>query len=55
MTRKDFELIAGTIAALDITLGEAGRKTVAELFGFQLARTNPRFNRQRFVTACLKD
>jgi hypothetical protein len=34
MTRKDFELIAGTIAALDITLGEAGRKTVAELFGF---------------------
>lgn len=51
MTRKDFELIASTIAGL--FPGQPGhRLTVADRFADQLATTNARFDRERFLRAC---
>ena len=49
MTKKDFELIAATIAYLPA--GPARRET-ARLFADALATTNPRFDRARFLRAC---
>ena len=51
MTRKDFILIAKTIAELDQTQFYA-RDTVAHSFAAVLAQTNPLFDRARFLAAC---
>lgn len=54
MTRKDFQMMAETIAAL----GRAGaynaatQREIAENFAHRLAQTNPRFDRARFIKAC---
>tara|TARA_R110000824_G_scaffold41357_3_gene123083 strand:+ start:2218 stop:2388 length:171 start_codon:yes stop_codon:yes gene_type:complete len=56
MTRKDFQLIADTLNAHRTS--PANRMVVKELavsFAQTLASTNPRFNKQRFVEACLKN
>ena len=50
MSRKDFQLIARTIASLDLDV--ATRRTVATAFASTLAGTNGRFDRERFVAAC---
>jgi hypothetical protein len=51
MTRKDYELIADTIGGM-IYLSETDRATIAHDFADQLEGTNPRFNREMFLTAC---
>jgi hypothetical protein len=57
MTRKDFELIADVLrdcreAYLDSGADPHSIDTVAECFAIRLPATNPRFNRERFLTAC---
>lgn len=51
MTRRDFELIAGVVATLP--LGGADRLVVAQAFADRLPETNARFDRARFVSACM--
>ena len=56
MTRKDFQLIADVLKASSTS--PANRMVIKELavtFASELAKTNPRFNKERFVNACLKD
>lgn len=56
MTRKDFQLIADTLNAHRTS--PANRMVIKELavsFAQTLADTNPRFNKQRFVDACLNN
>ena len=50
MTRKDFNLIAHTIAGLELT--EADRLATAVRFSAVLRRTNESFDRDRFIPAC---
>jgi hypothetical protein len=50
MTHMHFRLIAATIASLN--LDEASRLTTAISFANDLASTNPRFDRARFLDAC---
>jgi len=54
MTRKDFELIAGTIANFPrIDYGaRCVIEEIAEELAGALATTNPAFNRAKFLTAC---
>jgi len=64
MTRKDFVLIADTLKAAKPALGPHDASDMemqaqlalwtdmAESFGTALARTNPAFDRTRFLTAC---
>lgn len=62
MTRKDFELIARALRdarpAVTSRNEEMTRErlsalnTAAELMASELASTNPRFNRERFLKAC---
>jgi hypothetical protein len=52
MTRKDYELIAATIA--DVMDDPLARREAAFAFASQLASTNQRFDRQRFLNACLR-
>lgn len=49
MSRKDFELIARVVS--NITNWNA-RRTAANLFATEIAYTNPRFDRGRFMEAC---
>lgn len=51
MTRKDFNLIAQTIASLD--LAPIDRLHVAREFASALRSTNDRFDYHRFVDACV--
>lgn len=58
MTRKDYELIAGTISHAvknydgeDWTMLGAGA-AIARLLADELAEDNPRFDREKFLTAC---
>jgi hypothetical protein len=57
MTRKDFQLIADVLSAV-LKAKEnnpANRVVVEELavaFASELAKTNPRFNKERFLNAC---
>jgi hypothetical protein len=62
MTRKDFELIAGTLKELreelENNLDNGGNdlidiKGVAFRFSEVLSSTNPNFKRERFLSACL--
>jgi hypothetical protein len=59
MTKRDFELIAGTITRLRTTVRTNYNSVrsilideLAEEFANSLTSTNPRFNRQRFLDAC---
>ena len=57
MTKKDFQFIAATIAAMPAfssTLRDQ-KTSCASAFATALAVANPRFNRARFLSACLKD
>lgn len=53
MTRKDFQLIADVLkghqdgGAHDVVI-----RGLALSFAIELAKTNPRFDKQRFVKAC---
>ena len=53
MTRQHFQFIAEVIAQLD-DHDELFREQVATLFANALKRTNPRFNRERFLKVCLE-
>lgn len=57
MTRKDFVLIAGAVRIAihpDSSKVEIQTiKTVAISLADALTRTNPRFDRDRFITACM--
>jgi len=50
MTRKHFTLIAETIS--DADLSRPARATLAQDFAERLAAENPRFDRDKFFTAC---
>ena len=61
MTKKDFELIAGTIRDLRLAddtiepprqISEVHRQFVARRFANDLRATNPLFDRARFLKAC---
>ena len=59
MTRRDFELIAAVVRETELTAGnadygdcEVARGQVARAFAERLASTNPRFDRERFLSAC---
>jgi hypothetical protein len=52
MSRKDFELIAATIRGFADT---ASAEVAAHEFARALARTNARFDRDRFLKACGAD
>ena len=55
MTRKDFQLIADVLKASSTSpMNRCVIKELAVSFASELAKTNPRFNKQRFVEACLK-
>lgn len=55
MSRQDFELIAEVITGLFDSYGDrcdVYRNMIAEAFADELADTNPRFDRARFLKAC---
>lgn len=59
MTRRDFELIASVVRETELTAGnasypdcEVARGQLARAFAAELAATNPRFDRERFLRAC---
>ena len=54
MTRKDFEMIAATLKASRMDGEEASAQwcTACHAFAEMCSRTNPRFNRSRFLKAC---
>ena len=49
MTRKDFVLVAQTISHIK---NVDKRKEMAELNATAFARSNPRFDRSKFLAAC---
>ena len=51
MTRKHFQLIADVLADSEITMSD--RIVLADNFADRLAQTNPNFDRQWFLRACL--
>jgi len=51
MTKKDFKLIAEIISSLD--LSENLKHHVALEFASWLPKTNPKFNRSKFMEACM--
>ncbi len=53
MTRKDYELIARLIRGDG--LNALSREDLAEAFADELAHTNPRFDRERFIAACMSE
>ena len=53
MTRKDFQLIADVLKAHGTSpMNRCVIQELAVSFANELAKTNPRFNVQRFVNAC---
>jgi hypothetical protein len=53
MSRKDYELIAACLAnAPQGADPEADRASVALAFALEMELDNPRFDRERFLTAC---
>jgi hypothetical protein len=55
MTRKDYKLIAEVIAVSWFGSAELGAKLKADLvsnLADKLQQDNPRFDRERFLTAC---
>ena len=53
MERRHYNLIADIIATAPIDY--ATRVILANYFAERLAGTNLRFNRERFIAACMKD
>ena len=56
MTRKDFQLIATVLKASgkNSPMNRCVIKDVAMNFAVELQKTNPRFDVQRFVNACMQ-
>jgi hypothetical protein len=58
MTRKDYQLIADTLASFSKGIGKDDSKgwkeyaTLVEMLSIQLSQDNPRFNSDVFFTAC---
>lgn len=60
MTAKDFELIARTLNQVEVDEGDGdftrgyacAVHDLAHDFASELAKTNPRFDRERFLKAC---
>lgn len=53
MTKKDYELIAGVLNDLSCELLEAGvYERLARRFAGELHTNNPKFNWDKFLTAC---
>jgi hypothetical protein len=58
MTRKDYQMIADTLASFSKGIGQDDSKGWAEytalvqMFSGRLAQDNPRFDASRFFTAC---
>lgn len=54
MTRKHFEFIAATIAAMPTHAAtlRTQKRSCALAFADALAKENPRFDRERFLKAC---
>jgi len=52
MTKKDFELLAKMVKEITADNYPQDRADKAGLFADALALTNPRFNREMFLTAC---
>jgi hypothetical protein len=56
MSKKDFQLIANVLKAhQDGSDADHVVRGLAMSFAIELAKTNPRFNVQRFVKACTDD
>ena len=54
MTRKDFQLIADVLKGhSDSPMNRCVIEQLALAFATQLAKTNPNFNKQRFINACM--
>jgi hypothetical protein len=53
MTRKDFELIANVVSKTLATTNPTARQCLALDFAHALKETNPRFNVELFVRACM--
>ena len=53
MTRKDFQLIANVVSTTLATVKPEARQCLALDFANALKTTNPRFNVEMFVKACL--
>lgn len=53
MTRRDFVLIARVIRNSSEVIDEMALEALAENFADELAGTNPNFDRDRFLSACL--
>ena len=51
MTRKDFELIASTLAEYRGAVEDSALDAMAETFARKLANTNVNFNYARFIAA----
>lgn len=52
LTRQHFQLIADVLKRAKFNTTELGHRTICEDFADELAKTNPNFNRRRFLTAC---
>ena len=53
MTRKDYKLIAEILRdSLDAIIDDLALEALASNFADELAKDNPRFNRERFLKAC---
>lgn len=55
MTKKDYELIAGAIYnqySVETGQSQQGIENVARLLAYKLELDNPRFDRNKFITAC---
>lgn len=56
MTRAHFEFIAATIAAMPDRAASlrAQKESTARAFADSLPKTNPNFDREKFLAACTK-
>lgn len=60
MTKKDYELIAGTLKPMQFTILDGNRwdgepsdyENVCNDFANALQKHNPKFDRKKFLTAC---
>tara|TARA_Y100000310_G_scaffold218785_1_gene220111 strand:+ start:235 stop:477 length:243 start_codon:yes stop_codon:yes gene_type:complete len=56
MTRQHFQFIAETIASLGMETDGLERQTITNVawqFSFALKKTNPNFDRHKFMDACV--
>ena len=55
MTRQDFQLIADVLSDPTLHLQGSKQRALASRFADKLAETNPRFDRERFMRAALRE